>query len=240
MVVQGVSGEEKDGYGRHGDGDDDKFTSLAFSSSEELQLYRHLANKSFHNLQMKYSYHQMYDLQKILKNPELRLKLTKSESFINLTHGTFQPRQEQIHYQGPGHGAVGRPRKTDFVSQQMTEKLKASNFSASLLRIGKWERVSIYEGDLVAKCYYAKKKLVWEFLERTLKRKIEIQWGDILAIRATMNENEPGILEIELKNPPTFHHETDPQPRKHTNWKTVADFTDGQAPTWRLKIICLF
>lgn len=51
----------------------------------------------------------------------------------------------------------------------------------------------------MAKCYYAKKKLVWEFLERTLKRKIEIQWGDILAIRATMNENEPGILEIEVK-----------------------------------------
>lgn len=81
----------------------------------------------------------MYDLQKILKNPELHLKLTKSESFINLTLGTFLPRQEQIHHQGPGHGAVGRPRKTDFVSQQMTEKLKASNFSASLLRIGKWE-----------------------------------------------------------------------------------------------------
>ncbi|XP_031249169.1 uncharacterized protein LOC116106997 [Pistacia vera] len=240
MVVQGFSGDatpppqpppyfsdERDGHGRHSDGDDTSFGI----SSEELQLYRHLANKSFHNIQMKYSYHQNYDLQQILRNPELHLKLTKSQSFINLIQDTLVP-QQQIHHHHH-HGAVGRPRKTDFVSQQVTEKLKASNFSASLLRIGKWERVSIHEGDLVAKCYYAKKKLVWEFLERTLKRKIEIQWGDILAIRATMNENEPGILQIELKNPPTFHHETDPQPRKHTNWKTAADFTDGQALVWR-------
>ncbi|KAK2639364.1 hypothetical protein Ddye_027159 [Dipteronia dyeriana] len=91
------------------------------------------------------------------------------------------------------------------------------------------QRVSIHEGDLVAKCYYAKKKLVWEFLERSLKRKIEIQWSDISAIRAIIEENVPGILHIELRQPPTFFDEIDPQPRKHTNWRTTKDFTGGQA-----------
>ncbi|OAY71873.1 hypothetical protein ACMD2_11155 [Ananas comosus] len=63
------------------------------------------------------------------------------------------------------------------------DRLKASNFPATLLRIGlgsKWilfRYVSRYEGDLVAKCYFAKHKLVWEVLEGGLKSKIEIQWS---------------------------------------------------------------
>ncbi len=54
------------------------------------------------------------------------------------------------------------------------------------------------EGALVAKCYFAKKKLVWEILENSLKKKIEIQWPDIIAIRATIVQDKPGILEIEV------------------------------------------
>lgn len=50
----------------------------------------------------------------------------------------------------------------------------------------------------MAKCYYAKKRLVWEILERRLKSKIEIQWNDIIAMRAIIRENQPGILEIEV------------------------------------------
>ncbi|KAL0359891.1 UNVERIFIED_CONTAM: hypothetical protein Sangu_0838500 [Sesamum angustifolium] len=76
------------------------------------------------------------------------------------------------------------------------DKLKASNFPASLLRIGSWEYVSRYEGDLVAKCYFAKHKLVWEVLEGGLKSKIEIQWSDITALKADYSDNAPGTLTI--------------------------------------------
>ncbi len=58
------------------------------------------------------------------------------------------------------------------------------------------QRVSRYEGDLVAKCYYAKRKLVWEVLDSGLKSKIEIQWSDISAMKATCPESLPGSLEI--------------------------------------------
>lgn len=60
------------------------------------------------------------------------------------------------------------------------------------------QRVSRNEGDLVAKCYFAKRKLVWEFLEKGLKSKIEIQWSDILSLRAIMHEDQHGVLEIEV------------------------------------------
>ncbi|KAK6151555.1 hypothetical protein DH2020_014190 [Rehmannia glutinosa] len=76
------------------------------------------------------------------------------------------------------------------------DKLKASNFPASLLRIGSWEYASRYEGDLVAKCYFAKHKLVWEVLEGGLKSKIEIQWSDIMALKAVCPDNGPGSLTI--------------------------------------------
>ncbi|KAL1809483.1 hypothetical protein ACET3Z_026473 [Daucus carota] len=117
------------------------------------------------------------------------------------------------------------------------EKLKASNFPARLLQIGSWVRPCRNEGDLVAKCYYAKKKIVWEILEGALKRKIEVQWSDIIGIKAIVGEDRPGILELELKHPPTYFLETNPQPRKHTLWQTASDFTGGQAPSFRRHFI---
>ncbi|KAJ4890708.1 Uncharacterized protein Rs2_30456 [Raphanus sativus] len=109
------------------------------------------------------------------------------------------------------------------------EKLKASNFPATLLRIGQWEYKSRYEGDLVAKCYFAKHKLVWEVLEQGLKSKIEIQWSDIMGLKASCPEDAPGTLTIVLARRPLFFRETNPQPRKHTLWQATSDFTDGQA-----------
>lgn len=55
-----------------------------------------------------------------------------------------------------------------------------------------------YEADLVAKCYYSKRKLVWEILRNGLKVKIEIQWQKVLALRAVTEKNQLGILEIEV------------------------------------------
>lgn len=114
-----------------------------------------------------------------------------------------------------------------------TDKQKASNFSASTLRIGSWEYFSRYEGDLVGKCYFAKHKLVWEVLQNGLKRKIEIQWSDIMAIRANCPDDGPGTLTIALSCKPLFFRETNPQPRKHTLWQACGDFTGGQASRFR-------
>lgn len=121
---------------------------------------------------------------------------------------------------------------------------------------------SRYEGDLVAKCYFAKRKLVWEVLDGGLKSKIEIQWSDIMDIKATYPDNSPGTLDIvvmpiwvtlflhinapqllfsdilcagflKLSRQPLFFRETNPQPRKHTLWQATSDFTGGQASMHR-------
>eukprot|EP00249_Psilotum_nudum_P020168 c27585_g2_i1 orf=270-2021(+) len=113
------------------------------------------------------------------------------------------------------------------------DKVKAANFPVVLLRIGTWECASRYEGDLVAKCYYAKQKLVWEVLDRGLKSKIEIQWSEITALKASCSEDQLDSLDIELSKPPLFFSETNPQPRKHTSWKSASDFTGGQATVCR-------
>jgi hypothetical protein len=118
-----------------------------------------------------------------------------------------------------------------------TDKLKASNFPASLLKIGGWEYKSRYEGDLVAKCYFAKHKLVWEVLDGGLKSKIEIQWSDIMGLKANFPENESATLNVVLARQPLFFRETNPQPRKHTLWQATADFTDGQTSLHRLHFL---
>ncbi|CAI9761025.1 unnamed protein product [Fraxinus pennsylvanica] len=109
------------------------------------------------------------------------------------------------------------------------DKLKASNFPASLLRIGSWQYVSSFQNGLVVKCYFAKQRLVWEVLEGGLKSKIEIMWSDIIALKANYGDNGPGTLTIVLARPPIFFKENNPQPRKHTIWKRTPDFTGGQA-----------
>lgn len=67
--------------------------------------------------------------------------------------------------------------------------------------IGEWTHKSVYPDDLKAKFYFAKKRLMWEILDEDskLKRKIEIQWSDVLSLRASYSpQNETGVLEVEV------------------------------------------
>lgn len=65
---------------------------------------------------------------------------------------------------------------------------------------------SRYEGDLVAKCYFAKHKLVWEVLDGGLKNKIEIQWSDIVAIKANFPDDGPETLDVVVLFFFSFHN----------------------------------
>ncbi|KAJ7009872.1 hypothetical protein NC653_000547 [Populus alba x Populus x berolinensis] len=148
------------------------------------------------------------------------LTLKKSPSFLDLI-------QMKLSQQNTSTMLSKKP------SSAAADKLKASNFTASLLKIGSWECKSRYEGDLVAKCYFAKHKLVWEVLDGGLKNKIEIQWSDIVAIKANFPDDGPETLDVVLARQPLFFRETNPQPRKHTLWQATSDFTGGQASIHR-------
>ncbi|XP_028776808.1 uncharacterized protein LOC114733503 isoform X1 [Neltuma alba] len=171
----------------------------------------------------------------ILDEPSpLGLRLRKSPSLLDLiqmklAQGSTTPANTQNKNLSSGVKGESRVANTSCAG----DKLKASNFPASLLRIGSWEYKSKYEGDLVAKCYFAKHKLVWEVLEGGLKSKIEIQWSDIMALNANFPDNGPSTLSVVLARQPLFFRETNPQPRKHTLWQATADFTDGQASKYR-------
>ncbi|KAJ7962726.1 ATP-dependent DNA helicase [Quillaja saponaria] len=154
----------------------------------------------------------------------LGLRLRKSPSLLDLI-------QMRLSQENTSKVATvnKKDRKGNKASGTMDNKLKASNFPASILRIGSWEYKSRYEGDLVGKCYFAKHKLVWEVLDGCLKNKIEIQWSDIAALKANYPEDGPGTLDVVLGKRPLFYRETNPQPRKHTLWQATSDFTGGQA-----------
>ncbi|CAL9755071.1 unnamed protein product [Musa acuminata subsp. burmannicoides] len=173
----------------------------------------------------------------LLNEPSpLGLRLRKSPSLLNLIQMRLSQANAAVGSGIMKNESLEDENKKDTRSTcalSNTEKIKASNFPASLLRIGAWEYASRYEGDLVAKCYFAKRKLVWEILEGGLKSKIEIQWSDITALRATCPENGPETLNIVLARQPLFFRETNPQPRKHTLWQATSDFTNGQASMHR-------
>lgn len=48
----------------------------------------------------------------------------------------------------------------------------------------------------MAKCYFAKHKLVWEVLDGALKNKIEIQWSDVVAIKANYGVEGMDTLDV--------------------------------------------
>ncbi|KAK8604847.1 hypothetical protein V6N13_082315 [Hibiscus sabdariffa] len=164
----------------------------------------------------------------------LGLKLRKSPSLLDLIQMRLSQSQSSASAENSNSGG-----KRESKAASATDKLKASNFPASILRIGHWEYKSRYEGDLVAKCYFAKHKLVWEVLEGGLKSKIEIQWSDIMALKGNCPDDGPGTLNVVLARQPLFFRETNPQPRKHTLWQTTSDFTDGQASIHRQPEIIL-
>nr|XP_027122729.1 uncharacterized protein LOC113739658 isoform X2 [Coffea arabica] len=157
----------------------------------------------------------------------LGLRLRKSPSLLEL----IQMRLSQAN--SPKGASSSKKELKGAAASGSSEKLKASNFPATILRIGTWEYKSRYEGDLVAKCYFAKHKLVWEVLDGGLKNKIEIQWSDIMALKGNYPDDGPGTLDVVLARQPLFFRETNPQPRKHTLWQATSDFTGGQASIQR-------
>ncbi|XP_027072992.1 uncharacterized protein [Coffea arabica] len=168
----------------------------------------------------------------------LGLRLRKSPSLLDLIQMRLsQNNASPVAAQSGSSTSTANKDAKNTAASIATDKMKASNFAASVIRIGRWEFVARHEGDLVAKCYFAKHKLVWEVLEAGLKSKIEIQWSDIMALKASFPDNGPSTLTIVLARQPLFFRETNPQPRKHTLWQAASDFTDGQASIHRQHIL---
>ncbi|XP_073308323.1 uncharacterized protein [Primulina huaijiensis] len=165
----------------------------------------------------------------------LGLKLNKSKSFLDLLHEMYGKKQEELSTNENHPNSNHSKPKTD--PTNVSGYRKASNFQAALITIGSWKKLSRRAGDLTAKIYYAKRKLVWEVLEGALKSKMEVEWSQITAIRASLPDNSCGILEIELSNPPSFYQETSPQPKKHTLWHQISDFTGGPASKYRRHLV---
>lgn len=51
---------------------------------------------------------------------------------------------------------------------------------------------------MIAKFYFGRKKIIWEFLDGNLKNKMEMQWSHITAISAVTPPDQPGLLKIEV------------------------------------------
>ncbi|KAI3770469.1 hypothetical protein L6452_01603 [Arctium lappa] len=167
---------------------------------------------------------QQFPANGIILNPQaggpIGLRLRKSPSLIKkLELILTQAKQRERH------------REHDQPAPKTTSK--AINIPAVFLKIGSWERVSKNELDLVAKFYYGRKKLIWEFLYGSLKKKIEIRWSQISAINAFVGEDKKGGIKIELSQPPEFGQEIKFKAGKHTLWGPSDDFTQGQASVCR-------
>ncbi|CAL9204661.1 unnamed protein product [Musa hybrid cultivar] len=164
----------------------------------------------------------------------LGLWLNKTESFVNSIHMKLQRKinlsseltqNNSLEEQNAGNDKHNAEPRAD--------KLRIINVPVLMLKIGSWQCVSVGEGDIAAKCFYGKKKFVWEMLRCGSKKKFEIEWSDISAIRAHFADKQPDILEVELKKPPQLFELVSSDPRRHPMWQPIPDFTEDQSRLYR-------
>lgn len=56
---------------------------------------------------------------------------------------------------------------------------------------------SVCDGDLVAKCYFARQRIIWEILDdRRNKFKIEIRFSNIIALQASYHDDGQETLDL--------------------------------------------
>ncbi|GKA52486.1 hypothetical protein Tco_0745801, partial [Tanacetum coccineum] len=79
-----------------------------------------------------------------------------------------------------------------------------------------------FEGVPIAHVKQVKHKLMWEAFDGRLKNKLEIQWYDIVAIKATYPDDGHGTLDVVLSKQPLFLSDTNHQPIKHTLWQATS------------------
>lgn len=78
-------------------------------------------------------------LENLNKLPPLNLRLGISKSFLVEVETRLSQQSNHTQQCRAQTYEMTRSKRADFVSQQMTEKMKASNFPALELRIGSWE-----------------------------------------------------------------------------------------------------
>ncbi|KAL0717629.1 hypothetical protein Bca4012_066951 [Brassica carinata] len=182
--------------------------------------------------------------------PPLNLLFTPTPELIALIETTLQQDYSSAHQQNCHYTTVHPKTLTASETPKNHEKPKAVNSQIYKITIGQWTHMQVYPDDIKAKFYFAKRKIIWEILDDIetgtqvdrLKRKIEIQWSDVLSFRATYISNDgTSILEVELGKRPTFFMETNPQAGKHTQWKMDQDFTlDQSASIYRRHTLHFF
>ncbi|XP_019096326.1 PREDICTED: uncharacterized protein LOC104767347, partial [Camelina sativa] len=137
----------------------------------------------------------------IFQGSRLNLPLTKTAELINLT-------ENDLSGNNPCPPQQSESSKTSILPPKVpAERLKAMKFPISKIIIGQWVYRATNPDDIVAKLYFAKKKLIWEILDAgdpetsmpRLKTKIEIQWDDVTSFQESINpRDETGVLEIEM------------------------------------------
>ncbi|CAH8361592.1 unnamed protein product [Eruca vesicaria subsp. sativa] len=169
---------------------------------------------------------------------------------MSLIQTALQQNHSSPHQQNFHHTTEHTKTVAPFETPKNHEKPKAVNSQIHKITIGQWTHVRVYPDDIKAKFYFKKRRIIWEFLDdveigtqvERLKRKIEIEWSDVLSFRAILNSHDDtGILEVELGKRPTFFMETNLQARKHTQWKMDQDFTlDQSASKYRRHTLHFF
>lgn len=117
--------------------------------------------------------------------PEFDHLANWNDDLLDSLHSSKEARQDtapkdSVNFPNSSKG-IKNNHSSDKNTSQRNEKFKATNFPALSLNIGSWKWTSKNEStDLIAKCYFKRRRFLWEILDGSLKSKFEIQWSQIV------------------------------------------------------------
>eukprot|EP01112_Ceratiomyxa_fruticulosa_P010533 TRINITY_DN2795_c0_g1_i3.p2 TRINITY_DN2795_c0_g1~~TRINITY_DN2795_c0_g1_i3.p2 ORF type:complete len:566 (-),score=135.67 TRINITY_DN2795_c0_g1_i3:465-2162(-) len=115
----------------------------------------------------------------------------------------------------------------------MQNRPKYSNLPVLVLSIGSWQKSSLFCGDLMARFGFVDRYFVWEiFTIGSVLTKIEICYDDVTGLAVEEMGDGTAILTVETRKIPGFF-EGILEPHGPTMWTQKADFTNGQASTFK-------
>jgi len=138
-----------------------------------------------------------------------------------------------LQHQTNHNGMRGSPDEYSHDSDSEDEKSNDGVYLPILmLKIGTWNKTSVFCGDLVACFSFKEKKFGWEIFAMGSLLQIEIQFDEVCGLGLELFSDGTAMVIVEISKPPIFASGC-LQPHTPTLWARVPDFTGGQASTCR-------
>lgn len=168
-------------------------------------------------------------IQQFINEPDSRT--TSVPSNLQSTHRSSPP--PLVDYPGrPTVSPVPQVAPKVDKNENARRAVDIMNLPILMCKVGQWQKVSTFCGDLISRFHFAEKKFSWEVFFATLIYKVEFPFSDVTGLGLHVLEDGTSLFTIELGVAPRIYGACF-QPHKIMNWAHAGDFSGGYIQAYK-------